>query len=748
MSADMARRLARRVDEFLTTIDGPDLTASQLAREALTRFEAKCSEYVRIAVSGTSSAGKSELVNALVERKGLLPTGAGRSSVNAVCVRLGPAITEESAWVEWLTYDEAQWMLNELDAMGDAKAEAQAFRDAWMMRPPSPARQREQIAPDEVGQAATDQFKAWQMVRRVVLQLPIASSAWSSTSLGSIGIELVDLPGHGTTVARDELVNRSELHSIETVLFVADKPQTQVSGPLIEKMVTLLKETGTGRPARRVLPVLNKADLFVEGALNGKRALVDAFLTTAGRFDITDLLRELELGDMEQFQRGLCIDGPAMPLLAIAVDGYGPSIRVSETARKAIDDLGQLGRRLPTGEDQHRIAALGTEGGVPYLRAAIAKHARVNGLKALVRDRADAADGLARELELLPESVRELAEHPLAIHMELREAVTQLDIDGELVEHLSNLLERWVTLDVCSWPFWRTAANSVNGGLVSTAAIAQGAAGDKAEAGAGTTSGGLPSRRGAMNERLLKKLEERQRLVGEAERPAGTQDEALLPRSATELSKWFANAYEKSLTRLIGDFESPAPSDELIRAVERVWSRPNELHGRLASNTGTATSWDAVLDINLYAEVVADDLAGSHRAEEGVSARVARLPVNESVDVLPWARTTASSPHNESYWQPQHLAVIVYERLSLIESLLDQLAAAIRSSARYAALMVYNGMDAKDENPHGRLPLRNVMRAVGDLRPASSIDGSSRSVTQLIADLRDVADKERQSVFV
>jgi hypothetical protein len=115
--------------------------------------------------------------------------------------------------------------------------------------------------------------------------------------------------------------------------------------------------------------------------------------------------------------------------------------------------------------------------------------------------------------------------------------------------------------------------------------------------------------------------------------------------------------------------------------------------------------------------------------------------------VLPWARATASSPHNESYWQPQHLAVVVYERLSLVESLMAQLATAIRTSARNAALMVYNGLDAKDENPHGRLPLSNVMRAVGDLRPASAIDGSSRSVTQLIADLRDLADKERQSVF-
>jgi hypothetical protein len=746
VSADIARGLARRVHEFLTTIDDPDLGAAHPAREALTRFGSKCGEYVRIAVSGTSSAGKSELVNALVERKGLLPTGAGRSTVNAVCVRLGPAITEEAAWVEWLTYDEAQWMLNELDARSEDRAEAQAFRDAWVLRPPAATRQREQISADEVGQWATDQVKAWQMVRRVVLQVPLARSAWSATSLGPVGIELVDLPGHGTNAARDELVNRSELHAIETVLFVADKPQSQASGPLIEKMVALLKETGTGRPDRRVLPVLNKADLFVEGALNGKRPVLDGFLAAPGRMDLADMLRELELQDLEQFQRGLCADGPALPLLAVAIDGFGPSIRVSETGRAALADLCQISRRLPASEDSHRIEALGADGGIGYLRAAIATHARHNGLRALVRDRADAADTLARELERLPESVREMAEHPLAIHMELRQAVTDLDIDGELVQHLFDLLERWVTGDVCNWPFWRTAANSVNGGLVSMAAIAAPTRTGATAATGGAEPAAPAARRANLPPHLLKKLEERERLVGESERPAGTRDDTLLPRSATELQRWFADAYERSLLRLITDFDNPAPSPELIQAIERVWARPNELHTRLADATG-ATDWDSVLDIDLYAEVVADDLARSHRPDGEASRREARLPVNASVDVLPWARTTASSPHNESYWQPQHLAVAVYERLSLIESLLSQLAAAIRASARGAALMVYNGIEATDENPHGRLPLRNVMGAVGDLRPASAIEGPSRSVTQLTADLRDLADKERQSVF-
>jgi hypothetical protein len=746
MNADVARGLAHRVDEFLTGVDEPDLGSSRPAREALARFDAKSGEYVRIAVSGTSSAGKSELVNALVEKAGLLPTGAGRSTVNAVCVRLGPAITQEAAWVEWMTYDEAQWMLNELDARSEAKGEAQGFRDAWVLRPPSAARLRESIVPTEVGQAATDQFKAWQMVRRIVLELPLTGSSWSATALGPVGIELVDLPGHGTTVARDELVNRSELHAIETVLFVADKPQTQASGPLIEKMVTLLKETGTSRPARRVLPVLNKADLFVEGALDGKQAVVDGFLNSAGRMDLSDLLRELELGDMEQFQRGLCGEGPSLPLLSVAIDGASRSNRVSEPARRSLDELNQLARRLPATEDAHRIAALSGDGGIAYLRAAIATHARHNGLRALIRDRADAAEGLARELERLPESVRELTEHPLAIHMELREAVTQLDIDGELVQRLSEMLERWVTSDVCGWPFWRTAANSVNGGLVSMAAIA--AAEAEAAESSGGTAGAAPPlpRRGAMSERLRKKLEERERLVGEAERPVGTRNDALLPRSATELHKWFADAYDRTLLRLIGSFEDPAPSDDLAHAVASVWARPNELHGRLADVSGV-TDWSSVLDIDLYAEVVADDLARAHRPEGEAPARQPRLPVNASVDVLPWARSTASSPHNESYWQPQHLAVVVYERLSLIESLLAQLASAIRASARYAALVVYNGMESKDENPHGRLPLTNVMRAVGDLRPASAIDGSSRSVTQLIADLRDLAEKERQRVF-
>jgi hypothetical protein len=173
-----------------------------------------------------------------------------------------------------------------------------------------------------------------------------------------------------------------------------------------------------------------------------------------------------------------------------------------------------------------------------------------------------------------------------------------------------------------------------------------------------------------------------------------------------------------------------------------VWSGANELHGRL-EETKSSIDWESVLDIDLYAELVADDLARTHQS----GADQPRLPVNSSVDVLPWARSTASSPHNESYWQPQHLAVVVYGRLSMVEALLAQLAAAIRASARRAALLVYNGIDAKDENPHGRLPLGNVMRAVGDLRPASAHDGSGNSVTQLIADLSDLADKERQSDF-
>jgi hypothetical protein len=745
MSADAARGLARRVEEFLATIDDSELSASHPAREALVRFVAKCGEYVRVAVSGTSSSGKSELVNALVERPGLLPTGAGRSTVNAVCLRLGPAIREERAWIEWMTQDEAQWMVNELDALDDAGEEASLLREAWTLRPPARERQREAIAADEVGQAATDQLKGWPMVRRIVLELPLASSAWASTPLGPVGIELVDLPGHGTIAARDELVNRSELHAVETVLFVADKPQAQASGPLIERLMSLLKETGTGRPERRVLPVLNKADQFIEGALDGKRDIIDAFLGGTGRIELDDLLRELDLDDLVRYQRGLCIDGPALPLLTIAIDGNGPSARVSEPARASLDDLRQLARRLPTGEDSHRLAALGSDGAVASLRSAVAAHARHNGLRALVRDRADAAEALARELERLPESVRELAEHPLAIHMELREAVTQLDIDGGLVEALFERLERWVTGDVCAWPFWRTAANSVNAGLVSNAAIA--APAEAVTATPPIRGAGAMARRGDLPAHLLKRLEERERLVGESERPAGTHSDALLPRTATELRKWFVASYEKAVLRLIGDFEAPAASPELMEAVESVWARANDLHARLGEGRGPV-DWRAVLDIELYAELVADDLARSHRGDSAEPAREAALPVNGAVDVLPWARATASSPHNESYWQPQHLAVIVYERLSLVESLLYQLADAIRSSARYAALMVYNGIDAKDENPHGRLPLRNVMRAVGDLRPASAVDGSSRSVTQLIADLFDLADKERQSGIV
>jgi hypothetical protein len=578
-----------------------------------------------------------------------------------------------------------------------------------------------------------------------VLQLPLPASAWSATSLGEVGIELVDLPGHGTNSLRDELVNRSELHSIETVLFVADKPQAQAAGPLIERMITLLKETGTGRPSRRVLPVLNKADLFIEGALNGKRAVVDAFLSSPGRIDLTDLLRELELGDLERFQRGLCPDGPAIPLLSVAIDGYGPSARVSETARKALDDLGQLGRRLPASEYRQRIAALAGDGGITYLRAAIATHARHNGLRALIRDRADAADNLARELDRLPESTQELAEQPVAIHMELREAVTQMDIDGELVAHMSEQLARWVTGDVCGWPFWRTAANSVSGGLVSLSAIAPSAETPAAQA--APAAAGSPTGRRDLPPHLLKKLEERERqaAAAEAERPAGTRNDMLLPRSASEMRKWFGDAYNRTLLRLIGDFENPEPSPDLIDAVSRLWARPNELHARLVGPDGAhSKEWDSTLDIWLYAEVVADDLARNHREDAGANRREPRLPVNSAVDVLPWARMTASSPHNESYWQPQHLAVVVYERLSLIESLLHQLSAAIRASARYAALLVYNGMEAEDENPHGRLPLANVMRAVGDLRPDSSADASSRSVTHLIADLSELADKERQ----
>jgi hypothetical protein len=753
MNADIARGLARRVDEFLTTIDDPGRTASTPAREALTRFEAKCGEYVRIAVSGTSSSGKSELVNALVEQEDLLPTGSGRSTVNAVCIRIGPAIVRPAAWVEWMTRDEAQWMVNELDADGDAADEAQDLRDAWALHPPVAKRARDEILLDDIEQAATDQFKGWQMVRRLVVELPVVRSAWAATALGPVGIELVDLPGHGTMSVRDELVNRSELHAIETVLFVADKPQSQASGPIIEQMITLLRETGTGRPARRVLPVLNKADLFIEGALDGKATVVAGLLDGTGRVDLAELLRELDLGDLERFQRSLCGDGaasassgptgPSLPLLTIAIDGFGRSPRVSDTARQALDDLTQLGRRLPTGDDQHRLAALNAEGGVTYLRSAVATHARHNGLRALVRDRAEAAEGLARELERLPESVRELSEHPLAIHMELRETITGLDIDGELVEQLGTRLERWVTGDVCGWPFWRTAANSVSAGLVSNAAIAAPEGGAADAAGAATP----PSRRANLPEHLRRKLEERERLVGDAERPAGIRNDSLLPRRASEMRKWFLDAYERSLLRLIGDLENPAPTDELIDAIEGVWRRANELHARLA-DAGDASDWHDVLDIELYAELVVDHLARSHAGDGVDAAREPSLPVNEAVDVLPWARSTASSPHNESYWQPQHLAVIVYERLTLIESLLDQLGRAIRASSRNAALMVYNGMEAVDENPHGRLPLRTVMRAVGDLRPASAIDaGTSRSVTQLIADLLDHAEKERQRVF-
>jgi hypothetical protein len=757
MNADIARDLARRVDEFLTSIDDPERTASHPVREALTRFEAKCGEYVRIAVSGTSSSGKSELVNALVEQEDLLPTGSGRSTVNAVCIRIGPAIIRPAAWVEWMTRDEAQWMLNELDATDDAGEEAQELRDAWALHPPVTARQRDEILLDEVEQAATDQFKGWQMVRRIVVELPPARSAWGATALGPVGIELVDLPGHGTISRRDELVNRSELHAIETVLFVADKPQSQASGPIIERMVTLLRETGTGRPARRVLPVLNKADLFIEGALDGKATVVAGYLDGNGRLDIADLLRELDLGDLERFQRGLCGDvsssssaiptGPSLPLLTIGVDGFARSNRVSEPARQALDDLNQIGRRLPPGEDQHRLAALNAEGGVTYLRSAVASHARHNGLRALVRDRAEAAEVLARELERLPESVRELAEHPLAVHMELRETVTTLDIDAELVDKLFDRLERWVTGDVCGWPFWRTAANSVSGGLVSPAAMAAPDGTDPDATGVAPVAGSA-ARRGNIPTHLLKKLEQRERTVGEAERPAGIRNDSLLPRRASEMHKWFADAYDRSLLRLIADYENPAPTAELISAIEDMWARSNDLHQRLADAAG-ATDWNEVLDIALFAEIVADHLARTHTGDGVESRREPMLPVNESVDVLPWARTTASSPHNESYWQPQHLAVIVYERLTLIESLLAQLGAAIRASARYAALMVYNGLEAVDENPHGRLPLRTVMRAVGDLRPASAIDdGTAHSVTQLIADLLDHAEKERQRVLV
>jgi hypothetical protein len=755
MNADIARGLARRVDEFVTGIDDPERTASHPVREALSRFEAKCGEYVRIAVSGTSSSGKSELVNALVEQEDLLPTGSGRSTVNAVCIRIGPAIIRPAAWVEWMTRDEAQWMINELDAQEDAAEEAQELRDAWALHPPATRRESDEILLDEVEQAATDQFKGWQMVRRIVVELPLNRSAWAATALGPVGIELVDLPGHGTTSVRDELVNRSELHAIETVLFIADKPQSQTSGPIIERMITLLRETGTGRPSRRVLPVINKADLFIEGALDGKTTVIAGLLDGSGRIELPDLLRMLDLEDLERYQRGLAGDGPgasgagpsgpSLPLLAIAVDGFGRSNRVSETARQALDDITQIGRRLPTGEDQHRLAALNAEGGVTYLRSAVASHARHNGLRALVRDRAEAAEALARELERLPESVRELSEHPLAVHMELRETVTNLDIDGELVGKLSDRLDSWVVGDVCGWPFWRTAANSVTNGLVSPAAIAAPEGGSSEDSGAPLTNAGLAARRGNIPAHLLRKLEERERLVGEAELPAGIRNETLLPRRASELRKWFVDAYDRSLLRLIGDYDNPAPTDELISAIEDVWSRANDLHGRLADS---AAGWNEVLDIPLYAEIVADHLARAHNGEAPSPRREANLPVNEAVDVLPWARTTASSPHNESYWQPQHLAVIVYERLSLIESLLAQIGASIRASARYAALMLYNGMDAVDENPHGRLPLRTVMRAVGDLRPAQAVDGSATSVTQLIADLLDHAEKERQRVFV
>jgi hypothetical protein len=484
-----------------------------------------------------------------------------------------------------------------------------------------------------------------------------------------------------------------------------------------------------------------------------------------------------------------------VPLLTVALDGLGPSGRVGPAERRALRDLGDIATRLASGEARRRLLAvtLGSDageatmaagdrvidGGIGHLRRAIVAHAREHGVRALAMDRALAAKDLATELAGLPAVRAESADQPLAMVEALVRELDQLDIAAEVTRQLRPALDGWVTREVCRWPFWRTAVRRLEDGLVPTEAISDGTSahrrppggptvvdpdpiGDPSDPGhAGSTTDDAERHDAGPSEedpaqRRARLAEEIQRgflgqlapstpgAPGAPGSPSGDRtDEVPLPRGPEELRGWYDHAYGRVLRQLIGD---PAPSAELRRACGAAWHGVDRLYRQVAADRAP---WEELAKVDAFARLVADVLTDEtgETGETGERPGVPRLPCNDAIRLLPWARTS-STQQGERFAQPRHLAVVAYERLTLIESLAAQLADAVHRSVRTAGLASYTLPVPGNRAPRDRpsfapVPLSGPLRVAGELEAALSSSDPAGPALRLVTDLQDFAREER-----
>jgi hypothetical protein len=227
--------------------------------------------------------------------------------------------------------------------------------------------------------------------------------------------------------------------------------------------------------------------------------------------------------------------------------------------------------------------------------------------------------------------------------------------------------------------------------------------------------------------------------------PSGeTGDEVLLPRRPEELEGWYLDAFRAVAARVVG--EQP-PSGELRRACIEAWEQVEALYQQVAAGR---PSWAEAAGVHGLAAAVARELA--REVADGLALRekggalpgpgVPRLPVNPAIRVLPWARS-GGTQEGQSYAQPRHLAILAYERLTLIEAMVGQLAATVAQAVRQAALSAYARGPERDQVGHGPVPLSSLRDEVLDLEKAVSAVDPSGPTLSLVNDLHGYARKER-----